>query len=191
MSLRAVWRALPPEHRRWLFWNAIVIAAVINAILNALIAWGSAVNEDIIPLWAVPLAEGPSTITDTVGTFFILPLVTTLVITTVVWHELSTGRLAVLGLEGDSGRLFARLPSRRLRRGLFIGALCTVIFAPAAVLVLVAIDFGDLSVGNFVLYKAIFGVALGAVVTPFIGLAAMAGPRLAEVARPGIEPGTP
>jgi hypothetical protein len=49
-----------------------------------------------------------------------------------------------------------------------------VLLAAPAVLALVALDFGDLSVGEFVLYKAIFGMALGALVTPPIGLLALA-----------------
>jgi hypothetical protein len=178
--VRAVWAQVSTEHRRWLAINAIVITALINAALNALIAWGTAAREDEIPLWAAPLVGGPSTITDTVGTFFILPLVTTLLITTVVWHELAAGRLQPLVLASGSGAFFRRLPRRRFRRGIYFGALTTLILAPAAVIVLVAIDFGDVSVGDFVLYKAIFGVLLGLIVTPFIGIAALTGPEAQE-----------
>jgi hypothetical protein len=179
------------DHRRWLVINAILITALVNAALNALVAWGSAAGEDEIPLWAAPLVGGPSTITDTVGTFFILPLLTTLAITTVIWHELHAGRLERLSLAAGTDAILRRLPKRRFRRGLYFGALSTLIFAPAAVIVLVAIDFGDISVGDFVLYKAIFGVLLGLVVTPVIGVAALTGDRSGEVARAGIEPATP
>jgi hypothetical protein len=191
-SVNSAWRQATTEHRRWLFWNAVVIAAVVNAVLNALIAWVTAANEDSVPLWAVPFAEGPSTVTDTVGTFFILPLLTTLVITTVAWHELRAGRLRSLQLDRESSPFLERLPKRRLRRGLYLGALCTLIFGPLAVVLLVALDYGDLSVGEFVLYKAIFGVVLGLVVTPIIALLAIGDDVDAEeVAGPGIEPGTP
>src|SRR5437588_4701154 len=159
--MREAWRKVTAEHRRWLFWNAIVITAVINAGLNALIAWVSAASKDSVPLWDIPFAKGPSTITDTIGTFFILPLITTLLVTTVVWHELRAGRLGPLVLDRESSGLLARLPKRRLRRGLYLGALCTLLFAPLAVVLLVALDYGNLSVGEFVLYKAIFGVILG------------------------------
>jgi hypothetical protein len=180
VGLRAAWRELSAEHRRWLFLNAVLITAFINAALNALIAWGSAAGEDEIPLWAAPLVGGPSTITDTVGTFFILPLVTTLLITTVIWHERDTGRLERLVLADGSDTFFRRLPRTRFRRGLYFGALCTLILAPAAVIVLAAIDFGDISVGDFVLYKTIFGIVLGLIVTPVIGIAAITDDRSAE-----------
>lgn len=171
---RDLWRGATAKQRRWVFWNAVVIAAVINAVLNALIAWGSAAGEDQIPLLAAPLLEGPSTITDTVGTFFILPFLTTLIVTSVAWHEIGRGRLPPLS------RPPLRLPATRVQRGVYLGAICTALLAPPAVLVLVLLDYGDLSVGDFVLYKAVFGVVLGALVTPPIGLFAMADGREIE-----------
>jgi hypothetical protein len=171
MSPIVLWRETVSEHRRWLFLNTIVIAALVNAALSALIAWISAVNEDEIPLMAAPLIEGPSLITDTVGTFFILPFLTTLVITTVVWHELREGRIAPLS-KRTSG-ILAKLPQTRVRRGAYFGLITMLVLSAPAVIALVIRDPGDVSVGDFVLFKAIFGVVLGALVTPPIALAAM------------------
>jgi hypothetical protein len=166
----AILRAATEDHRRWIFWNAIVIAAFVNASLSALIAWGSAASEDEIPLLAIPFVEGPSTVVDTVGTFFVLTFLTTLIITTVVRAELRHERLPPLP---EARELAGRLPAGRAKRGALLGAACMAILGPPAVLVLVLADFGDLSVGDFVLYKAIFGVVLGLVVTPLIALAAL------------------
>ena len=190
--MSAAWRELTAEHRRWLLINAVLIAALANAVLNALIAWGSAASEDEIPLWAIPLVEGPSVVTDMVGTFFILPFLTTLAITTTAWHELRTGKIAPLRVDRSSDPLLSRLPRTRVRRGAYFGLLSVLLFAPLAVVIVVALDYGDIGVGEFVLFKAIFGVVLGLVVTPFIAVAALTDdvPQ-AEVARPGIEPGTP
>jgi hypothetical protein len=60
--------ALSSEYRSFMFWHAIVGAAIVNVILNALIAWLSVRNEDSVPRWAVPLVDKPSTISDTIGT---------------------------------------------------------------------------------------------------------------------------
>jgi hypothetical protein len=171
MSPHVLWRQATTGHRRWLLLNAILIAAAINAALSALIAWGSAASEDDIPLWKAPLVGGPNLITDTVGTFFILPFLTTLVITTVVWHELREGRLAPLSPR--TAGVLSRLPRTRLRRGAYFGLICMLILGPPAVVALILIDVAPVSVGHFVLYKAILGVLLGAVVTPPIALAAM------------------
>jgi hypothetical protein len=176
---RSAWRDLPEEHRRWMFVNAVLIAAVVNGVLSALIAWLGTMDQDQIPLWATPLKD-TSTEVDTIGTFFILPFLTTLVITSVIWHELRAGRL--MRLDHPSPALARRLPETRLRRGLVIGAIVTLVLAPPAVLILALIDFSGLSQGEFVLYKAILGIVLGAVVTPPIARFAMADSVPAEAA---------
>src|SRR5436189_2368775 len=87
----SLWSSISAEQRRYIFWQAIVGAAIVNLILNAGIAWLSVRNEDSVPQWAVPLVDRPSVITDTIGTFFILPIVTTLLFTTLARRELREG----------------------------------------------------------------------------------------------------
>jgi hypothetical protein len=173
-SVRALWRELSPAHRRWVYLNALLVTALINLLVNAGIAWASLMGERRVPLWSVPLVEKPSTVTDTVGTFFLLPLITCLLCTTAVWYDRARGRLPTLTATAAARALVAYLPGTRLRRGLVLGAMCTVALAPLSVLVLVASDFAGLSTTQFVLYKAALGVALGAIVTPVIAVRAMA-----------------
>jgi hypothetical protein len=167
----ALWRSLPAAHRRWIVINALVATALINLLLNAGLAWLSVRGEEV-PLIAVPVLE-TSTIFDTVGTFFILPLLTCLLATTAVWYERRNGELPQLDWPRDLHPLLASPPLTRIGRGVWLGALVTVLLAPPAVLVLVVADFGGISTGQFVLYKAILGVSLGALVTPLIALWAM------------------
>jgi hypothetical protein len=183
----SMWGTVPSDHRRWLFWQTIVIAAFANAALNALIAWVSTLGEDEVPLWAIPLVEGPSTITDTVGTFFVLTFLTTLVVTTAVWHELEGERLPRLEVHHRLP-FVDRLPPTRLRRAVMLGLACMAVLGPPAVIALIALDFGDLSIGDFVLYKAIFGVVLGLLVTPLIALLAFGDMRGRERVEPGTAP---
>jgi hypothetical protein len=161
---------LTAAHRRFLIRDALLIAAFANAALNALIAWLLTLGEDEIPLAAVPLVEGPSVIVDTVGTFFVLTFLTTLAITTAVWKEIRTGHLTRLPLA--PGSFAERLPDTRLRRAVRLGLLCMLVLGPIAVAVLLLLDYGDLPIGEFVVYKAIFGVALGVLVTPLIAMVA-------------------
>jgi hypothetical protein len=171
-------RGLGADHRRFIFWHAIVGAAIVNAILSGLIAWLSVRNEDSVPQWAAPLVDKPSTIADTLGTFFILPLLTCLIFTAVARRELRHGRVPPLGWDWSPKSVLRRLPKGTFRRGVALGALCTAALGPPAVAVIVAIGVGDLTVGEFVTYKAIFGVLLGFVVTPIVALWALseAGP---------------
>jgi hypothetical protein len=176
--LRGRWRALLPDQRRWLVVNGLVVTAVINLVVNALIARVSVGGATTVHMWALPLVDKPSTVIDTVGTFFFLPLVTCLSLGRAIGIERRRGRLTAIGLE-SLGPWLRRLPESRLRRGLVLGGLCAAILSPVAVIVLLASDVGDMSRTSFVVYKAVLGVALGAIVTPLIALRAMADP-LAE-----------
>jgi hypothetical protein len=173
-------RALSDEHRRFIFWHAIVGAAVVNATLSALFAWLGVRHEDSVPRWDTPLVQNPSTIADTIGTFFILPLLTCLIFTAVARRELRHGRVTPLGWDWSPRSVLRRLPKGALRRGLALGALCTAALGPPTVAFIVAIDVDDLSVGEFVTYKAIFGVVLGFVVTPIVALWALSEAEPAE-----------
>lgn len=163
-------QGLTPAHRRFLIRDALLIAAVANAVLNALIAWLVTIGEDEVPLAAVPLVEGPSVITDTVGTFFVLTFLTTLAVTTAVWKEMRAGHLTRLPI--TPGSFAERLPDTRVRRATKLGLLCMLVLGPIAVIVLLLLDYGDISISEFVVYKAIFGVALGVLVTPLIAMVA-------------------
>jgi hypothetical protein len=81
-----------------------------------------------------------------------------------------------------------RLPKTRLRRATWIGVLCLFIFGPLSAVGVLLFDYGDISVGEFVLYKAIFGIALGALVTPWIAMAAFGDDPPLEEAPPEAPP---
>jgi len=179
-TLGGSYAALSEDQRRFMFWHAIVGAAIVNLILNALIAWLSVRSEDSVPRWAVPLVDKPSTITDTVGTFFILPLLTCLIFTAVARRELLHGRVTPLGWTWSPRSVLRRLPRSTFRRGLALGALCTAALGPPAVALIVILGVDDLSVGEFVTYKAVFGVILGMLVTPIVALWALSEAEPAE-----------
>lgn len=166
-------RDLPASHRRWILRNAIAITAFVNLVINAGIAWLSAAGLTRVPVWGTPIIGGPSTITDTVGTLFLLPLITTLLVTQAVRRDLRHGRLTPLS-HAESGYPILRvLPRDTTRRGIILGAASVAALGPGAVAILIATDSGGLSVANFVLYKASFAIALGALATPVIALHAM------------------
>jgi len=160
-------------HRRWIVINALLVTALINAVVNAGIAWLSAGGRSRIPLWATPIVGGPSTLTDTAGTLFILPLTTTIILTAVVQRELRRGRLDPLRCRGGLETLRVCLPPRSVARGAVLGAICFLLLAPAVLALLLATGFGDISTGAFVGYKAIFGVVYGTLVTPLIAVLAI------------------
>jgi hypothetical protein len=161
---------LTAAHRRFLLRDAILIAAVANGALNALFAWFFTLSEDEVPQAKAPLVGGTSVLVDSVATCFVLPFLTTLVITTVIWKEMRAGHLTRIARPASS--LVDGLPGTRLRRAAVIGLLCLLVFGPISAIGVLLFDYGDISVGEFIAYKTIFGIVLGAIVTPLIAMLA-------------------
>jgi hypothetical protein len=164
------WRGLEAEHRRWILINALVVAAVVNLVLNGLIAWLSVRGHHTVPAWGLPAPGKTNVLIDTVGTFFFLPFFTCAMTTTAVWAEVRSGRLPPL----QALAVPRRLACGRLRRGALLGVSTAVVLSPLAVVILALWGLGSVSSTQFVLYKMTLGVLLGAVVTPIIAVLAMA-----------------
>jgi len=151
--------------------NALLVTAAVNLILNGAIAWFSVRGQHVVPVWAVPRIGSANVVTDTIGTFFFLPLMTCVFSTTFVWIEMRAGRLPPI----KTIEIPDRLRGGRLRRGAVLGAATVAVLTPPAVVVFLLLGGGaSLTTDQFVIYKAALGVVLGALVTPIIGLCAMA-----------------
>jgi hypothetical protein len=164
----AIWAELPPEHRRWILLNALLVTAVINVIVNGVIDLVSIAGKGPIPFWGPPLVD-TNTVWTIIGTLFLLPLVTCLLVTTAVRRDQRLGTLPPLTGLGHS----ESLPDSRLRRGLLFGGVIALFGAPPIILVLAALGVGDLSHAQYTAWHIAFAVVLGALVTPVIALCAM------------------
>jgi hypothetical protein len=168
-AITQTWRALPTRSRRWIFWQFVVGAAVVNAVLSAALAWFFTLEQDGVEFSGVPLVDKTTVLADSIGTLFVLPFLTTMIVTTVVRRELEHGELEVPA--GGNG---ARLPSRLPWRAAYLGMLCLAALALPITVALLAAGSPDMTIGEFVAYKAAFGVAYGLIVTPPVALLAMA-----------------
>ncbi len=164
-------RRMSPDHRRYLLLEQGLGAALVNFVLNALIAWAMFRGHDFVPLFGQQSIAG-----DIVGTTFLLPLLTCLIVTPLARGQLRSGRLAPLGWTTVSHPVLGWLPAGTFRRALALGAICTVIVAPIAISLL-ALQVTALSFWRFIAFKAIFAAVLAAFVTPIIALWAIAGTR--------------
>lgn len=156
-------------HRRFLVAEQCIGSAAFNFGINGLIAWGLFRHLEVVPLWGRESIAG-----DTFGTCFFLPFFTGLIVTRLARGRIQAGKLPVLGHSRQSYPALARLPDGTLPRSLVFGLVCVVLFAPAALLALSALDVRSLPFWPFVSLKATFAAALAALVTPMIALAALA-----------------
>jgi hypothetical protein len=184
LRIASVWSQLQKSHRRWIIINALIATAAINVVVNAAIAWLSIRGQETVPLWGIPLVE-TSTVWNVVGTLFLLPLITCLLVTTTVRRDVRLGSLTSLSRLRPAYGWLAALPPTRLRRGVAFGAIAVASLAPPLVLALVVSGFPELTRGQFVAYQALFATALGVVVTPTIALYAMADPADEHRVDPG------
>lgn len=185
LRIPSVWSQLPASHRRWIILRALLATAASNVVINAVIAWLSVRGQVTVPLWGVPLVE-TSIFWNVVGTLFLLPLITCLLVTNVLWRDVRLGSLTSVSHLRSAYHWLAVLPPDRLRRGVAFGAIAVATLAPILTVAPVVLGFPELTRGQFVVCQAAFAVAIGAVVTPVIALYAMADPAdCREYPQPG------
>jgi hypothetical protein len=155
---------MPQDHRTYLISQALVGAAV-NLVLNGAIGWVIFRSLDRIPFSGSPSVSG-----DLVGTAFLLPLLVCLIATPLVRAEVRGG--AVEPAE-PSGVIPRFLPRGLLLRGIALGLLAAVTIAPLAIWGLRALGIQAMGFWQFVGFKAAFGAALAALITPVVALRAL------------------
>ncbi|TMA62975.1 MAG: hypothetical protein E6J68_12805 [Deltaproteobacteria bacterium] len=153
---------MPPAVRRYLLLEQGVGAAVFNFVLNAAIAGAMFRSVDVVPLWGQQSIMG-----DTIGTCFLLPLLTCLIATRLVRGHLRAGKVASLGWTRASHPVLGWLPQTTARRGI-------ALLAPLAFVALGLLGVAGLPFWRFVLFKAAFAALAAALVTPLVALWAIA-----------------
>ncbi|HEU4945491.1 MAG TPA: hypothetical protein VFT10_10060 [Solirubrobacterales bacterium] len=171
-----MWGQLPASNRRWIVVNALIVTAAVNLILNAALASLSVSDFDSVPIWGAPFAKEPSLFGSALGSLFLLPLITCLIVTGLIRRDVRLDSLRPLPDLRSAHRWLTVLPATRFRRGVALGALVLLALAPLLALVLFLLDPAALSQGQFVVCQTTLTVVLGAIVTPAIAVAAMADP---------------
>ncbi len=160
---------LSAVHRRYLVVEQGVGAAIINLLINGAIAWAMFRSLATVPLWGEQSIAG-----DTIGTTFLLPFITCLIVTPLAQRQIRGGKLPPIGARLGRYAMLDRLPATAFRRGLVIGALTMFVVAPLAVLVLSVVGVDAMGFASFLVFKAVFAAALAAAVTPVLSFCALA-----------------
>ncbi len=167
------------EHRRYLIVEQGVGAFIVNLVLNGLIAFALFRHLATVPLWGDESIAG-----DTFATSFLLPLITSLIVTGLARREVTRGRFPTPDWRRASHPVLGRLPSGRFLRGLVLGLVCLVVCAPPTLTLLGAVGLDSMRFWPFIAFKAVYAGLLGALVTPLIALCALGDPLPAPAARP-------
>lgn len=153
------------DHRKYLARHAI-IGAVVNLVINGAIGWGAFHSLDPVPFSGSPGIAG-----DLAATAFLLPLLVCLIVTPLVRAETRKGKVAPA--ERSQGLLSRSLPSALVFRGIVLGLLAATTIAPLTIWALQALGVRQMGFWQFVTFKAAFGAALAALITPVVALRAL------------------
>ena len=155
-------------HRRYLWLEQGLGAAVLNILINAGIAWLFFRSLDVVPLWGAQSIGG-----DTIGTAFVLPFLTCLIVTRLAQRDVRRGRFPPPEWRRSTHPVLRHLPQPTFARGIVFGGICMVLVAPAAIAILEWLQVSSLDFREFVVFKASFAGALAALVTPPVALCAL------------------
>ena len=150
----------------------VLVPAIANFVINGLIGWAMFRNANIVPLWGL----GPSVGPDLLGTCFLLPLITCLIVTPMTRRHVQQGTVESLP-ELEVVLHWARGAFRPvLQRGALVGLASVVVVGSVVVAALSTLSVSELALQPFLILKTTFSVLLGLVVTPLIGFLALADP---------------
>lgn len=157
--------------RSYLLTEQLIGAALVNLVLNALIGWFSFGRSGAthVSVWG-----DPGMAIDLCATSFVLPFMTSLICSPLVRRTVRRGSLLTLGWSPADHPALRWLPTNLSVRSLVLGLLSAVVVIPVILVVLHLLDAQHVSLGSFVLSKALLSATLAAVVTPVAAIYVMA-----------------
>ena len=144
--------------------------AVINMVLNPVVAWLGNRQMDFMPL-----SGGNSIVVDTAVTFIVLSLLVALFTASGVRQALHTGRVKATDGSPRAGRLLSHLPRQAWALGLLLGLGIACVLTPLTFGLFQALGFSGLPFAGFALFKAMYTGPLGFVVTRWVILRQLLG----------------
>lgn len=159
---------LSPAHRKLLLAQALGSVAM-NVPLNGALAWLTFPPIAAMPLWA----RGPCVAFDTFGTSFFLPLITCLILTPITRRLVRTGVVPPKPRE-ELPALVRFWPENFVGRGALVGLLSAFTVGLPTLVALTLAGAQEMTRGEMAIYKAVYTMILGVIVTPLFGLRAVA-----------------
>lgn len=156
---------LTESQRKYLVHEQIIGAAVINGVINALLAWLTFRKHA-----SVPMHGDPSILGDALGTALLLPLLLCLIATPLIRKAVRAGKVAPISLQSPRRTMLLWLPRTSFVRGLVlaVGALATC--APVMLGALTLFGVQGMSVTGFVVLKLFYAGIMAALVSPIVAL---------------------
>jgi hypothetical protein len=160
--------AMSPALRHYLLTEHVVGSAVVNFVLNGLIAWLSFRHLEVVPMLGQQSIMG-----DMVGTTIVLPVLTCLIVTRIVAWHLRTGKVSIPDWSSASQSFLGKLPNGAFARGLALAVPTMLLAVPLLYGLLMAAGVTSLELRPFVLFKASYSAVMAALVQPVVAMWAL------------------
>ena len=166
---------LSDAQRKYVVNDHIIGSGVFNLLVNALLGWLSFRHHN-----PAPMRGDPSILNDAIATAALLPLLICLIVTPLVRKRVRSGKLEPITSLAGSFDMLAWLPHSSFLRGLTLSLLCLAWLTPLYLGSLMTFGVTSLSLGSFVVVKALVAGVTAALVAPVVALYAMATTQPAE-----------
>lgn len=160
---------LTESQRKYLVQDQVVGAAVVNGVINALLAWLTFRKHAQVPMLGEQGILG-----DALATAVLLPLFVCLIATPLVRKAVRTGKVTPLSVPSDGRTMILWLPRNSFLRGGALALLALATCAPVLLGPLALFGVHELSVLGFVVLKAFYAAIMAAIVAPIVALYVMA-----------------
>jgi hypothetical protein len=153
--------------KQYLIVKQALVPALVNLVLNGLISWLVLRNVASITLWGKP-----SIALDLLLTAFLIPFITCFINSYTIAKSVRSGKVEKLDAPLRYFTLWHLTPI--YARSFLLGLIALVCVGVPTVLLLETLWVEPISLWQFVIFKALWAGTLAAVVTPIIGLWAIA-----------------
>lgn len=156
------------QHVKYLLIEQSLIPGVLNLVINGAIAYLIFGINDVINIWG----ESPNVGVDTIATFILLPLITTMIVTATTRKKVSSGKLAKIAYSTSISRILNYMPYSSFWRSVLFG-LIGFVAAICVLALLQLLEIRRVEAQTLVLLKSLYTMVLGATLTPVIAILAL------------------
>ncbi len=156
------------NHYKYLIIEQVILAFIINFIINAAIGYVVYHGISTLPMWGMKSIVG-----DSITMTFLLTLIVSFVVTMTTNKKVRSGHLESLIWRRSSNIILTKLPQNTLWRSLILAVVFTIIVTPVVIGTLAVLNINEMTHLTFVMFKGFLAGFLAIMVAPLVAICAL------------------